>query len=135
VNCLVGDQLIPGIFQNPTGVQEGRTAAANFLRNLRGEWRLPFRYKDKVSMATIERHRAVAKIGRWHLSGYFAWLMWAFVHLILLIGFSNRLMVIREWVWSDYTRERSARLITGDTDAPTWNPRRIEATGATKSSA
>ena len=81
-------------------------------------------------MATIGRKRAVAQIGRLHLSGYFAWLMWLFVHIVLLVGFRNRLMVMREWVWAFFTRERSARLITGDTDAPTWNPRRIEAPDA-----
>jgi NADH dehydrogenase len=56
--------------------------------------------------------------------------MWLFVHLVLLVGFRNRLMVMREWVWAFFTRERSARLITGDTDAPTWNARRIEAPDA-----
>jgi hypothetical protein len=49
--------------------------------------------------------------------------------------FRNRLMVMGEWVWAYYTRERSAQLITGDTEAPTWNPQRIEATGATTASA
>ena len=81
-------------------------------------------------MATIGRKRAVAQIGRLHLSGYFAWLMWLFVHLLLLVGFRNRLMVMREWVWAFFTRERSARLITGDTDAPTWNQQRIEVADA-----
>src|SRR5207245_3017580 len=111
-------------------LQEGRTAAANILRDLHGEARLPFRYFDKGTMATIGRKRAVAQIGRWHLSGYFAWLMWLFVHLILLVGFRNRLMVMREWIWAFFTRERGARLITGDADAPTWNPQRIEGADA-----
>jgi len=97
---------------------------------LHGEARLPFRYFDKGTMATIGRRRAVAQIGRWHLSGYFAWLMWLFVHIVLLVGFRNRLMVMREWIWAFFTRERSARLITGDTDPPTWNPQRIEVADA-----
>jgi len=115
---------VPGL--GAAALQEGRTAAANILRDLHGEARLPFRYFDKGTMATIGRRRAVAQIGRLHLSGYFAWLMWLFVHLVLLVGFRNRLMVMREWVWAFFTRERSARLITGDTDAPAWNPRGIE---------
>ena len=115
---------VPGL--GAAALQEGRTAAANILRDLHGEARLPFRYFDKGSMATIGRKRAVAQIGRLHLSGYFAWLMWLFVHLVLLVGFRNRLMVMREWVWAFFTRERSARLITGDTDTPTLIARRIE---------
>src|SRR6185369_1657049 len=73
---------VPGL--GAAALQEGRTAAANILRDLHGEARLPFRYFDKGSMATIGRKRAVAQIGRLHLSGYFAWLMWLFVHLVLL---------------------------------------------------
>lgn len=96
------------------------SVSCNILRDLHGEARLPFKYFDKGTMATIGRKRAVAQIGRWHLSGYFAWLMWLFVHLVLLVGFRNRLMVMREWIWAFFTRERSARLITGDTDAPSF---------------
>jgi NADH:ubiquinone reductase (H+-translocating) len=115
---------VPGL--GAAALQEGKVAADNIQRDLRGQERVPFRYWDKGTMATIGRRRAVAQIGRWHLSGFLAWLMWLFVHVILLVGFRNRLMVMREWVWAYFTRERSARLITGDTDAPTWNARRIE---------
>jgi NADH dehydrogenase len=108
---------VPGL--GAAALQEGRKAAANILRDLYGEARLPFRYFDKGTMATIGRKRAVAQIGRWHFSGYFAWLTWLFVHLILLVGFRNRLMVMREWIWAFFTSERGARLITGDTDGPT----------------
>ena len=109
-------KIVPGLAA--AAMQEGRAVAANILRDLRGEERLPFRYWDKGNMATIGRNRAVAQVGSWHLSGYFAWLMWALVHALLLIGFRNRLMVMREWVWAYFTRSLSARLITGDTDAP-----------------
>ena len=119
---------VPGL--GAAALQEGRTAAANILHDLHGEARLPFKYFDKGTMATIGRKRAVAQIGRWHLSGYFAWLMWLFVHVVLLVGFRNRLMVMREWVWAFFTRERSARLITGDADVPSLNPQRIEAPDA-----
>lgn len=107
---------VPGL--GSAALQEGKAAAANILRDLQGKQRLPFRYFDKGTMATIGRRRAIAQIGRWQFSGFFAWLMWLFVHLMLLVGFRNRLMVMREWAWAYFTRERSARLITGETDAP-----------------
>jgi NADH dehydrogenase len=66
-------------------------------------------------MATIGRNRAIARIGNRQLSGWFAWLLWALVHVLLIIGFRNRLAVFGEWIWAYFTRERSARLITGDT--------------------
>jgi len=122
-------KIVPGL--GAAALQEGKAAAESILRDLRGEDRLPFRYRDKGTMATIGRNRAVAQFGRWHFSGYFAWLMWLFVHVILLIGFRNRLSVMREWVWAYYTRDRTARLITSDTDAPTWNARRIKTPDAT----
>jgi NADH dehydrogenase len=108
---------VPGL--GSAALQQGKAAAANILCDLRGKERLPFRYWDKGTMATIGRRRAVAQIGRWQFSGFFAWLMWLFVHLILLVGFRNRLMVMREWAWAYFTRERSARLITGEKDGPT----------------
>jgi NADH dehydrogenase len=112
---------VPGL--GAAATQEGRAAAANILRDLRGEERVPFRYKDKGSMATIGRNRAVALIWGRQLSGYVAWLMWALVHVFLLIGYRNRVLVMREWVWAYVTSQRSARLITGDAHAPAWNPR------------
>ncbi|HEX8072839.1 MAG TPA: NAD(P)/FAD-dependent oxidoreductase [Pyrinomonadaceae bacterium] len=121
---------VPGL--GAAATQEGQLTAANIQRDLRGEARVPFRYRDKGSMATIGRNRAVALIGRRQLSGYVAWLMWAFVHVFLLIGFRNRLAVMREWVWAYFTRERSARLITGDTDAPGWRPQLTQPAAATE---
>ena len=122
-------KAVPGL--GSAAMQEGKAAAANILHDLQGKARLPFKYFDKGTMATIGRRRAVAQIGRLHVSGYFAWLMWLFVHLFLLVGFRNRLMVMREWIWAYFTRERSARLITGDTDDPILNAQRIEVADAT----
>jgi NADH dehydrogenase len=98
--------------------QEGKACAGNILRDLRGEERVPFRYKDRGTLATIGRHRAVAMIGNKHVSGFLAWIIWAFVHIFLLIGFRNRLAVFSEWIWAYFTHERSARLITGDVEEP-----------------
>jgi NADH dehydrogenase len=105
-------QPVPGVA--PAAMQMAETACDNILRDLRNETRENFRYVDKGSMATIGRNKAIAEIGKWKFSGYIAWLMWLFVHIISLIGFRNRLWVLSEWMWAYFTRERSARLITGD---------------------
>ena len=65
-------------------------------------------------MATIGRSAAVADLGWVRFSGLPAWLAWLFIHLIYLIGFQNRLLVLLQWSWNYYTRNRAARLITGD---------------------
>jgi NADH dehydrogenase len=101
---------VPGIA--PAAMQEGRHAAKNVLRAIRGQNRLPFRYSDKGMLATIGRGAAVAQIGPLHLSGYIAWLFWLFVHIFFLIGFRNRLSVMIQWAWSYITFDRGARLIT-----------------------
>lgn len=107
-------QAVPGVA--PAAMQMAENAAANILRDLRGEDRKNFEYKDKGSMATIGRNKAIVEIGKWKFTGFIAWLMWLFVHLISLIGFRNRLYVLSEWFWAYLTRERSARLITGDAE-------------------
>ncbi|MGI9036206.1 MAG: NAD(P)/FAD-dependent oxidoreductase [Pyrinomonadaceae bacterium] len=103
---------VPGLA--PAAQQEAQNAAENILRDLRGEPRKDFAYWDKGTMATIGRSAAIAQVGNWHFSGFIAWLMWLFLHIIILIGFRNRLFVLSEWFWAYLTRERSARLITGD---------------------
>jgi NADH dehydrogenase len=105
---------VPGVA--PAAMQMAENAAANILRDLRKEPRQNFVYRDKGSMATIGRNRAIVEIGRWKFNGFFAWLVWLFVHIISLIGFKNRLYVMSEWFWAYVTRERSARLITGDAE-------------------
>jgi NADH dehydrogenase len=103
---------IPGVA--PAAIQQGKHAAQNILRELRGEARRPFRYRDKGSLATIGRAAAVADLGRLRLSGLIAWLAWLVVHIFFLIGFRNRYLVLFEWAWSYITSERGARLITGN---------------------
>jgi NADH dehydrogenase len=103
---------LPGVA--PTAMQQGRYVA-NLLRSrLRGKNLRPFRYKDYGSMATIGRAAAVADLGWLRFSGFFAWLAWLFVHLINLIRFENRLLVLMQWAVNYFTRNRSARLITGE---------------------
>jgi NADH:ubiquinone reductase (H+-translocating) len=81
-----------------------------------------FHYWDKGSLATIGRAAAVAEFGKFHISGFLAWLSWLFVHIFFLIGFQNRILVLIQWAWSYMTYERGARLITGSTTLPGWPP-------------
>jgi NADH:ubiquinone reductase (H+-translocating) len=102
--------LVPGVA--PAAMQEGWHAAQNIIRTLRGRPREPFRYVDKGMLATIGRGAAVAKVGPIKASGHFAWLLWLFVHILFLIGFRNRLLVMIQWAWLYFTFDRGARLIT-----------------------
>ena len=102
---------LPGVA--PVAIQQGRVAADNVLRRLSARPTRPFRYRDRGSMATIGRAAAVAFVGRLTLSGYGAWLAWLFVHILFLIGFRNRFLVLFEWAWAYVTWRRGARLITG----------------------
>jgi NADH:ubiquinone reductase (H+-translocating) len=102
--------LVPGVA--PAAMQAGWHTANNVVRVLRDQPRLPFRYHDKGMLATIGRGAAVAKIGPIKASGYFAWLLWLFIHIFFLIGFRNRLIVMIHWAWSYATFDRGARLIT-----------------------
>jgi NADH dehydrogenase len=103
--------LVPGVAQG--AIQGARHAAANILRTMRGEPREPFRYKDLGSMATIGRNRAIVEVPGARFAGFFAWLVWAFLLVALLIGFDNRLIVMIEWITAWFTFDRGARLITG----------------------
>jgi NADH dehydrogenase len=104
--------LVPGVAQG--GIQMGKYAAACISADVEGKTRHPFRYFDKGELATIGRAAAVAKIGRFRLSGLFAWLIWVFIHITYLIGFRNRIVVMIQWAWAYLMYQRGARLITGD---------------------
>jgi NADH dehydrogenase len=103
---------VPGVA--PAAMQQGRHAARNLLRGLQGKPYVSFRYVDKGSLATIGRGAAVAQFGKVKLSGVGAWLLWIFVHLLYLVGFRNRVLVLFEWAWAYLAWERGARLITGE---------------------
>ena len=74
----------------------------------------PFRFHNRGNTAIVGRNAAVFDFGRWHLKGRLAWLLWALVHVYLLVGFENRLQVVAHWLWSYITYERGARLIMPD---------------------
>jgi len=108
---LVQDgRLIPGV--GPAAIQEGRAAARNILRELRREPRKPFRYFNKGDLATIGRSRAIADLGWIRFSGWFAWVFWLFVHIMYLVGFRNRIVVLFEWAYAYFTSQAGVRLIT-----------------------
>ena len=103
---------VPGV--SPAAMQMGRATADNILAELKGKPRENFVYRDKGTMATIGRKKAIAQLAGMKFKGLIAWMMWLFLHVFFLIGFRNRLAVLVEWFWAYLTRERSARLITGD---------------------
>ncbi len=102
--------LVPGVA--PAAIQQGQCAARNVAAALDGRPRQAFHYVDKGMLATIGRGAAVGQIGRFKTSGYLAWLLWLFVHILFLIGFRNRFIVMVQWAWSYFTFDRGARLIT-----------------------
>ncbi|MEY2561508.1 MAG: hypothetical protein QOG51_1923 [Verrucomicrobiota bacterium] len=108
---------LPGV--SPVAMQQGRHAARNILAMMDRRKPLRFRYWDKGSMATIGRNKAVADLHFLHLSGLPAWLVWLFVHIIFLVGFRNRLVVLMQWAWSYITFNKGARLITRNFQAET----------------
>jgi NADH dehydrogenase len=103
-------QPLPGI--SPVAMQQGRHAARNVLAMTQGRKPQRFRYWDKGTMATIGRNKAVADLRFMHLSGLPAWLAWLFVHIVFLVGFRNRLLVLFQWAWAYLTFDKGARLIT-----------------------
>jgi NADH dehydrogenase len=107
-----GGHPLPGVA--PVAIQMGGFAAQTISRDLKNLPRRNFHYFDKGSLATIGRAAAVADIGRFHFSGLFAWLAWLFIHVLYLIGFRNRVLVILQWAWAYLRFESAARLITDD---------------------
>ncbi len=101
---------LPGVA--PVAIQQGRYAAKAIRAKLQGKPLAPFRYFDKGNLATIGRNKGVADFGFLRVSGFLAWFLWVFVHLMYLVEFENRLLVFVEWVYNYITHNRGARLIT-----------------------
>ena len=109
------DRLVPGVA--PAAMQMGDYVAGlihDELKNISKKERLPFRYIDKGSMATIGRAKAVASVFGHQFGGFFAWLLWGLVHVLFLIGFRNKLLVMFAWLWNYAISSKGARLITGN---------------------
>ncbi|WP_419212173.1 NAD(P)/FAD-dependent oxidoreductase [Maribacter sp. X9] len=92
-------------------IQQGRLLGDNLINLIENRPMEPFQYKDKGSMATVGRNKAVCDIGRYRFQGVFAWFVWMFVHLFFLIGFRNRMVVFINWVYNYVKFDREARLI------------------------
>lgn len=106
---------LPGVAQ--VAIQTGRHAVRNILRALEHQPYRTFVYKNLGNMATIGRASAVADFESFRMKGWLAWLAWLFVHILNLIGFRNRVVVLVQWAWAYFSYQRSIRLITGG-DAP-----------------
>ncbi len=104
---------LPGLA--PVAMQQGEYVAGVIVRRIKGETpKGPFRYYDKGTMATIGRAQAVAESMGFKISGFVAWLAWLFIHILYLARFENRVLVLFQWFWNYVTRNRTARLITGE---------------------
>ncbi len=98
----------------PVAMQQAETAADNLRRALAGQPARPFVYHDPGTLATIGRSQAVARLGGLQFTGFLAWLVWLGVHLVQLIGFRNRLLVLINWAWDYLFYDRAVRLILND---------------------
>ncbi len=116
---MSGGEQVPGVAQGALqgGKHVGRIISAESRRASTPASRPAFRYHDKGNMATIGRASAVVATKRFTLSGLFAWLLWWAVHIMFLVGFKNRVLVMFSWAWSWLTFKRGARLITGEVGA------------------
>jgi len=92
-------------------IQQGKILANNLMSIINSKQLKPFKYKDKGSLATVGKRRAVADLGKLKFGGYFAWLLWSFVHLMSISGFRNKLLVGINWIVSYFSYEKSNRLI------------------------
>jgi len=95
----------------PVAIQMGELAAANIARQLRGDRPLSFRYRDPGLLATIGKNAAVASIHGLQMKGFAAWVVWLLVHLLAIVGFRNRLMVLINWAWDYLFYDREDRII------------------------
>ncbi len=94
----------------PVAIQQAKNLAKNLIRESPEDWK-PFAYRDKGSMATIGRYKAVVDIGKLHFGGPIAWFMWLFVHLMSIVGFRSRVMVLTNWAWKYLSWKNTIRLI------------------------
>ena len=97
-------------------MQTGTHAGRSIARIVSGREPEPFKYLDLGNLATIGRNEAIADLGRLHFTGLAAWLVWLFVHLIQLVGFRNRVVVLVNWIWDYFAYKRAAPLIVREAE-------------------
>jgi NADH dehydrogenase len=100
----------------PVAMQQGKLLAKNIKNIIQNKPQKAFSYFDKGTMATVGRNRAVAEVGNFKLGGFLAWMAWMAVHLLMLIGFRNRLVVLVDWIWNYFSYDRGIRLILPRSD-------------------
>lgn len=113
---IEGREPLPGVA--PVAMQEGNYVAKLILNRLKGKETKPFKYEEKGNLAVIGTNSAVADLGKLQFAGFFAWLVWAFVHIRYLIEFDSKVIVFFRWSWNYFTRKRGVRLITGEDSFP-----------------
>lgn len=121
--------VLPGLA--PVAIQQGKHVARVILDAMQSKPRKPFKYFDKGVMATVGRASGIAQTGKIKLWGFLGWLAWLFIHIMYLIGFRNRLLVLIQWAWAWVTYGRGARLITGQTPAKQPAPQVLELNNVT----
>jgi NADH dehydrogenase len=112
VSAIISDEYPnghPGVA--PAAIQQGAWLAKNLVHIVNNQPTEPFKYQDKGTLATIGRNKAVADLGKLHFQGFFAWLLWGFVHILSLAGFSNKTSVILTWMINYFTKNSDNRLI------------------------
>jgi len=92
-------------------IQQGQLLAENFKRVENNQTQKPFAYNDKGSMAIIAKYKAVADLPKFSFTGFFAWVVWLFIHIIPLVGFRNKVKLAFSWFWSFITNDPTLRLI------------------------
>jgi len=117
-----GAEPLPGVA--PVAMQEGSYVAKLILNRLQGIETKPFKYREKGNLAVIGTNSAVADLGKLKFTGFFAWLVWAFVHIRYLIEFDSKVIVLFRWAWNYFTRKRGVRLITGEDPFPLVDSKR-----------
>ncbi|MDP9049029.1 MAG: FAD-dependent oxidoreductase, partial [Bacteroidota bacterium] len=95
----------------PVAIQQGSLLAENLVHLIKGEATKPFKYQDKGTLATIGRNKAVADLGKIHLQGFFAWVLWGAVHIMSLAGFANKGIIFLSWVMNYLTKNSDNRLV------------------------
>jgi NADH dehydrogenase len=100
-------------------IQQGQNLGENVYRMFDRKPLKPFKYRDKGSLATIGRNKAVADLGKIHLQGFFAWLIWGFVHIMSLAGFTNKGIIFFSWAINYFTKNSDNRLIVRHFDTET----------------
>lgn len=112
IACMVSEKYPKGhpMVAQPA-IQQGRLLAKNITRKLKNKSLKPFVYWDKGSMATVGRNKAVVDLGKMRFSGWFAWLLWMFIHLAFLVGFRNKIVALVNWIIQYFQYNKGVRLI------------------------